>query len=153
MGCSPGDDAQLPGPSTEPPAITSAAVTCTPEHARWRFQVTTDAWTGNGQVLLSADGIYVERHPIFSQSAAPDGTSDTLDLTLSVQPDWRDVNPGSSTVFNCREPDLAGILRVFTRDGAAEADCRAFGIAPERWVDWTPGTSCAVILETILETD
>ncbi|MDP2309357.1 MAG: hypothetical protein Q8P18_25275 [Pseudomonadota bacterium] len=126
----------------------TASVACDTEDARWRFEVTTDAWTGNGQVLLSTDGAYVERHPMFSTAAAADGTSDELDLTLSVEPDWRDVLLGSSTVFNCNEPDLTGIVRVLTRDGSEVADCRAFGAAPERWESWTAGASCGTMLAT-----
>lgn len=136
-------------PPLPPPEITAAGVECDVPDARWSFQVTANAWTGNGQVLLSTDGVYVERHPMYSASAAADGTSDSLALSLSVQPDWRDVVLGTSTVFNCNEPDLTGILRVYTRDGSEQADCRAFGAAPERWAVWSAGATC----ETQLETD
>ena len=113
----------------------------------WRFEAETDAWTGNGQVLLSTDGDYVERHPLYSTSAAPDGSKDTLALALTVVPDWRDVTPGSTTFFNCLEPALTGILRVFTADGSAQADCRAFGTEPERWGAWSTGVRCEQLLE------
>lgn len=146
--CAGGKDADTGiDPTTRPPAITAASVECTSEDAQWRIEVTTDAWTGNGQLLLSTDGAYVERHPLYSKSASADGTSDRLDLTLSIEPDWRDVTLGSSTVFNCHELDLAGVLRVFTRDGAEVADCRAFGTAPERWAEWSAGTACETVLE------
>ncbi|MES2639144.1 MAG: hypothetical protein V4850_06660 [Myxococcota bacterium] len=149
VGCTGGKDADTGiEPTTRPPAMTSASAECATVDALWRFDVRTDAWTGNGQVLLSTDGVYVERHPLYSRSAEADGTSDTLDLTLSIVPDWHDVVLGSSTVFNCGEADLTGILRVFTRDGAEEADCRAFGVAPERWATWSAGASCAEVLET-----
>ncbi len=141
----PGDTATLP--SEDAPTITSASVVCDPVDARWQFSVETDAWTGNGQVLLSTDGDYVEKHTIYSQSAAADGTADSLALTLTVVPDWRDVALGGSTVFNCNEADLTGILRVWTRTGDEEADCRAFGAAPERWATWSAGASCATVLE------
>ncbi|MDP2315384.1 MAG: hypothetical protein Q8P41_20975 [Pseudomonadota bacterium] len=134
-------------PTDVPPAITTASVTCDATVPRWTFAVQTDAWTGNGQVLLSTDGEYVEKHTLYSQSAAADGTSDTLELKLTVEPDWRDVTLGSTTVFNCNEPDLTGILRVWTRAGDEEADCRAFGVASERWTTWDASATCANVLD------
>lgn len=129
------------------PAIVSASVTCDADDAVWRFVVETDAWTGNGQVALSTDGDYVERHTMYSASAAADGSADHLELELDVVGDWRDANAGSSTAFNCQEPDLAGVLRVYTRDGDDVADCRAFGDAPERWAAWDASLACDVTLE------
>lgn len=129
------------------PVITTATVDCDRDAGRWSFAVTTDAWTGNGQVVLSADGVYVERHPMYSSKAAADGTSDRLELTLDVVPDWRDVALGDSTVFNCNTSALAGVLRVWSRDGEDEADCRAFGDTPERFADWGIGVSCDAVLE------
>ena len=114
---------------------------CDPIHARWTFTAETNAWTGNGQVLLSTDGIYLETHPLDSKSAAGDGSSDSLALYLTVVADWRDVSLGSSTVFNCDEPMLAGILRIFEQDGKTEADCRYFGEDP--WDRWNLGVDCA----------
>jgi hypothetical protein len=122
-------------------------VTCDDEGGEWTVVVTTDAWTGNGQVLLSTDGAYVERHPLYSRSAAADGSADELGLTLAVVPDWRDVTAGTSTYFNCLARDLTGIVRVFTRDGTAQADCRAFGADPERWASWDAGATCDRALE------
>ena len=135
-------------PTDAAPKITAAAAQCDPTRAEWTFSATTDAWTGNGQVLLTTDGAYLERHTLFSTSAAPDGTADTLELSLDVVPDWRDVVLGASTLFNCSEAGLTGILRVWTRDGSAESDCRAFGDSPERWATWDLGVSCATALPT-----
>lgn len=136
-----------PATPASPPSITSAEVTCDGEAGEWTVTVTTDGWTGNGQLLLSTDGEYVERHPLYSRSAAADGSADELGLTLAVVPDWRDVTLGASTYFNCLTTDLTGIVRVFTRDGTAVADCRAFGAAPERWAAWDAGASCDETLE------
>ena len=124
------------------PAILSAKADCDEAEAEWSFQAKTDAWTGNGQVLLSADGVYIERHPMFSTSAAADGSADTLELGLGIVPDWRDVTLGASTVFNCGAPALTGILRVWTQDGEAQAACRVFGEAPERWAAWDLDVTC-----------
>ncbi len=141
-----GDDSATEIPDAVP-AITEATATCESGEARWSFSVTTDAWTGNGQVVLSVDGEYVEKHTMYSTSAAADGTRDELALELSVVPDWRDVTLGSSTAFNCGEAALTGILRVWKRDGSGEADCRAFGESPERWAEWDAGVSCEAVLD------
>ena len=129
------------------PTLTEATATCDAEKAKWTFTATADAWTGNGQVVLSTDGVYVEKHTLYSKEAAADGTSDSLSLSLSVEADWHDVSVGASTVFNCDEPELAGLLRIYTRDGEAEADCRAFGVEPERWVSWEEAIACDTALE------
>ncbi len=129
------------------PSLTAATVGCDVAAAEWRFTATTDAWTGNGQVLLSTDGAYVEKHTLYSQSAAADGSADSLALTLDIESDWRDVVIGSSTAFNCNEADLTGILRVWSRDGTEQADCRAFGVSPERWDTWDAGARCATLLD------
>lgn len=129
------------------PSITTATVACDPERPRWTFTVDTTAWTGNGEVLLSADGAYIERHDLDSTSAAADGTSDHLELKLDVVSDWRDVSEGANTVFNCGEPVLVGVIQVFTRDGDDVADCRGFGTTPSLWADWEPETACAVVLD------
>ncbi len=130
------------------PVITSASVVCDPERPRWEFEIETSAWTGNGKVLLSADGVYFERHPMGSVSAAADGSTDRLELKLDVTADWRDVTEGDSTVFNCGDTALVGVMEVYTRDAAERADCRGFGAPPERWADWEPDTACATPLET-----
>lgn len=129
------------------PIITDALVECDPERPRWSFDVWTTAWTGNGQVLLSADGLYIERHAIYSVSAEADGSTDHLSLDLAMVSDWRDVQEGSTTVFNCDEPALEGVLRVYVRGGDAVADCVAFGPDPTSWVAWEPSSACAEVLE------
>jgi hypothetical protein len=129
------------------PALTSVTVACDDVSAEWTFAATADAWTGNGDVRLSADGAYVEAHYLPSVSAASDGSSDTLELALSIVADWRDVVSGARTAFNCDVPDLAGVLRIRTRDGSDIADCRAFGSAPERWSEWDPAVACGQVLE------
>lgn len=130
------------------PALTAVTVTCDAELDRWSFVATADAWTGNGQVLLSADGAYLERHDIYTAGAAGDGSADTLELELTAVADWRDVSPGSTTAFGCDAPDLAGVLRIYERASKTVADCRAFGESPERWATWEPETACTTVLDT-----
>jgi hypothetical protein len=125
-----------------PPTITSAAVICDVPSATWTFEVSSAGWTGNGDVRWSTDGVYLEAHPLYSVSAAADGSADRLELSLQVVADWRDAASGSRTAFNCEEPDLAGVLQ----DGAQVADCRAFGVAPERWATWDEAVACDTLL-------
>lgn len=134
------------------PAITVASAACDPNDPGWTFEVATDAWTGNGQVYLSADGAYVERHPMYTVGAAYDGTSDALRLVLGIAVDFRDVVAGSTTVFNCNAEALTGVLQVFERDGRTVADCRAFGEAPERWKEWSASVACDSVLDTGADT-
>lgn len=148
VGCGFGGLDTTPDPPVyDDPLFTEASAACNDEDARWTFRGTTVAWTGNGEVVLSTDGSYIERHPWPSVESAPDGTTDELELKLDVVPDWRDVTPGASTVFNCDEPELAGLLRVFVRGGDAVADCRWFGEASDRWATWEPESACATPLE------
>lgn len=130
------------------PSLVTATADCSAADEQWSFTATTDAWTGNGQVYLSADGAYVERHPMYSNGAAYDGSADSLRLVLGMVEDFRDVVLGASTAFNCGTPDVAGVLQVNERDGRTVADCRAFGVAPERWEEWEPALACGVPLES-----
>ena len=146
-GCAPLDqDTGRAPPTYDDPVIVSATATCDVAEARWSFEVATEGWTGNGQVLLSADGSYIERHTMFSVGAAADGSSDALALSLAVVRDFRDVVAGTSTAFNCDAAGLAGVLRVYDRPGDTVADCRAFGEAPERWSGWDPSAACDTLL-------
>lgn len=133
--------------SDAPPNIVSAKVTCDPAAPKWKVAVATDAWTGNGQVWMTVDGHYVEKHPMYSDAAAQDGTSDHLALSLSMQPDIHRVSEGSSTYFNCDEPGLHGILLVLQRNGKTVADCRSFTGEATDWVAWDVGVACEETLE------
>jgi hypothetical protein len=130
------------------PTITTASVSCKTTEtggATWEFQVETDAWTGNGEILLSKDGVYIEDHPLDSVSADADGAWDKLEATLTVVADQEDMNAGSATWFNCQEPRLSGILRVFEQTGELESDCRSF--LEDFWGDWNSFYSCGTRLE------
>lgn len=109
---------------------------CDASKRAWSFDVDTARWTGGGQVVMTVDGQYVERHPLPSTAAAPDGTTDHLEDALAIEADWRDAAAGSATYFVCEEPNLHGILRVFARDGTTEADCRSFAGAAGDWARW-----------------
>ena len=140
-------DVTRTAPEWTVPAIVTATAECSAADAYWAFEATTDAWTGNGQVVLSADGAYVEAHPMYSVGAAGDGSADSQRLALAIIPDWTDVAPGGTTAFNCDAEAISGVLRVYTRDGNAVADCRAFGVDPARWKQWDANVSCSATIE------
>lgn len=147
IACGAPTEVERSTPTYATPSITSATVDCSVTDAEWTFRVDADAWTGNGQLFLSADGTYVERHPMYSNGAAYDGTSDTLRLTLATVPDFRDVVLGGSTAFACGDAGVTGVLQINERDGRTVADCRAFGEAPERWDTWEPALACPLLLD------
>ena len=119
------------------PNIDVLSFDCDPSTARWSFEATTDAWTANGNLWLYIDPV-LEKHPIYSVSAAADGSSDLLELKLSVVADWRDASPGSSTQFQCSDFDALGLrLYVYHPETAEAADCVTAGAD----VDWESSTA------------
>lgn len=137
--------ADLPAVAPGPPGIVEVSVACDSVAAEWAFEADTNAWSGNGEVLLSTDGRYLERHRLPSTEAARDGTSDHLEVSLAIVGDWRDVALGSTTVFNCQEPGLAGLLYVYETDGETLGDCRRFG--EDRWAGWASEEGCETTVE------
>jgi hypothetical protein len=136
LGCAPATGDVGVDPSEDPPEIDSASVKCDADDARWVFGVNTRRWTGGGTLWMSTDGSYVEGHEILSVEAESDGSTDRLELKLSLAADFRDVEPGTSTAFNCGTPRLHGLIVVYARDGETMADCRAFGEAAADWPTW-----------------
>lgn len=140
LGCFSGaPDTGVYDPAATPPSITEITVSCTGESGKWALDVVTDAWTGGGTLWLSADGEYVEKHQVISAESALDGTSDHLELSLSLAADFQDVHEGSSTAFNCGTPGLQGLFVVYDRAGTTATDCRDFGDDPSRWTAWEIG--------------
>lgn len=137
-----GKDTTPPTPDYEVPSIVTTSVDCDGDDAEWTIEATTTAWTGNGLVLLTKDGAYVERHSFESVSAAGDGSADELRVRLDVVADWRTVEAGQTTVFNCGEAGVTGQIRVYVRTGGDIADCRRFGEEPARWDTWEPDVVC-----------
>jgi hypothetical protein len=125
---------------TASPVIDTLEVTCDGDAPRWTFDLRTRGWTTGAVLDWSVDGVYRERHTLTSVSAARDGSTDRLVVTLDVAADWRDAAPGARTAFPCDQPGLAGVIHV--RDGDGFADCLAFGDAPERWTQWEPELAC-----------
>lgn len=110
----PPDD--LPAPTAE-----CLWLTCDDDDERWRLDLTTAAWTGGAELLWTADGAWVEAHPVRSISAAPDGSDDILSLTLDQVGDWRQALPGSSTALYCSDAP-ASLTVVYDPEGRV-ADC------------------------------
>jgi len=126
------------------PEISSISLDCDEQQARWSLELLANAWTGNGELWFSTDGRYIEVHPIVSIEAAADQSSDQLTLSLQVVSDWKQVELGSTTVFNCHSPGLAGRIRLYAVDGNTEADCRRFG--EDLWEAWGY-RSCDQVIE------
>ncbi|MFH1463272.1 MAG: hypothetical protein ABIO70_02695 [Pseudomonadota bacterium] len=118
---------------TEVPAITGIVWGCSSQEATWAFEVTTDAWTANGDLWLATDTDYVEQHPLRSDIAAGDGSADHLIQELTIAADWRDASSGVASAFLCDAVTLAAMnLRavVYTPGSGAAADCRSWGADP-----------------------
>lgn len=114
-------------PDLETPVITSFSWGCDVEDNAWSLQVVASAWTGGGDLWLTTDGLYVEKHRVRSRQVAPDGTRDELGVDLSIAADWRDVSLGSSTVFRCA--DVPSLRFVLDAPSGAVVDCRNEGNA------------------------
>ena len=139
LGCRipPGDVPDSPV-DPGPPELTSLAWGCDADGDRWERLADTLSWTGGGTRWLTADGSYVERHTVRSIRAEPDGSADQVRVRLDGEPDWRLVQPGSSTAFTCGAPP-DGLFVVFDLAGEP-ADCAWLGPG-QAWmsVDGLPG--------------
>lgn len=122
--------------------VVSLSWDCDASAGRWNLEAETAFWTGGGELWLTVDGRYVERHELRSAGAAPDGSADLLALNLQILADWRFVSPGVSTAFTCGD-DPSGRLRVRDRTGAP-ADCVEVG--PERpvWAEAEGAPDCPI---------
>ena len=112
------------------PEIAAIEWSCDTEDASWLYAVETVNWAESATVAIAIDATYVELHDLRSKSAAEDGTSDALDVELSIVADWRDADSGSSTAFTCNNANLealTGRLFVYRLPDGELADCRNFG--------------------------
>jgi hypothetical protein len=135
---------------TETPAITGIVWGCSSQEATWTFEVTTDAWTANGDLWLATGRDYVEQHPLRSDSALGDGSGDHLVQELPIVADWRDAEAGTSTAFLCDSATLGALnLRavVYTPGTEAVGDCRSWGADPT-FFDQVEGVpACGLVWE------
>lgn len=107
----------------------------------------TAGWTGGGALWMAKTSDHVERHGLPSVSAAADGSTDRLSLSLAVVADWRYVAEGSSTVFRCAEQEQVSFdLVIYTSDGSERTDCRAWGADPDLWSELDDVPDCDQLL-------
>ncbi|MCK6504553.1 hypothetical protein L6R53_14305 [Myxococcota bacterium] len=112
----------------EPPTIAEVTWGCEVDSATWTFVVDTVHWSGGAWLWMASDPDTVERHAVYSQSAAGDGSADQLGVELDVVSDWRDAVAGSSTRFACADQDeLAYQVTIYDRQGDVATDCRRWG--------------------------
>lgn len=121
----PGEIPDDPLDDLPPPSLSSVEWACDADGAQWELLAETTSWSGGGALWLTADARYVEQHPVRSIAAAADGSTDTLRVRLSVEPDWRLVQAGESTAFTCGEP-ADGLFVVYDPSGEV-ADCAWLG--------------------------
>lgn len=120
------------------PDITAIEASC--EDDQWRFIVETNAWTGNGFIILKAEE-RSERHPLSSFEAGEDGDSDRLRVFLSVIPDWQNFSAGSSTGWLCSDEEQLSVAIAIQHpvDGSV-SDCVYWGEA--RWDEFSSLDAC-----------
>ena len=106
------------------PEITNFVVLCETEEEFWTFTLETNAWTGNALLWLRDEQGVQEEHPIISQGAQRDGSSDSLEIELAIVADWRDAQRGKSTRWACEEQETLSILvEVYHPKTYSPTDC------------------------------
>jgi hypothetical protein len=127
-------------PSFSNPSITDFMFECVEEEELWNFEVQTDAWTGNGLLWIKDQRGQEEEHPLISQGAPRDGSSDTLAIELLIVGDWRDVQRGKSTRWSCSdEEELSMIVEIYHPKERTPTDCITVG--PE-WPEESAPITC-----------
>ena len=127
-------------PSFSNPNIIEFSYECTEEKDLWSFEVQTDAWTGNGLIWIRDTFGQEEEHPLISQGASRDGSSDTLEIELFIVGDWRDAQRGKSTRWPCaEEEDLSMIVEIYHPKEHNPTDCLTTG--PE-WPEESAPITC-----------
>ena len=136
------------------PVIESVSFGCDAEEAEWNFGVKTTHWTGGGHVWMVKTSEITEKHRIASRKAAADGSSDELELKLSIEPDWRDAKADRSSRWLCSDtPDLTVLLTVFGPSGQVVRDCRTWGADPSIWSTIEDAFDCTERIEFPTEED
>lgn len=147
------DAVAVADPRSGDAAITAVSWDCDPDLAQWSFVVDTEHWTAGGVVWITGDTDRAERHGLPSVAAAEDGSTDHLELKLSVVSDWRYAVLGSSTGWRCLdEPELSFVVVIYAEDDSGETDCRSWGANPEIWAEIPGGPVCGTALEVVEDT-
>ncbi len=137
----------------DPPIIESVSAECDPDEGEWEFKVETMNWTGGGWVCMGKTPGNVEGHRIKSVGAAADGSSDTLRLTLDIEPDWRDATRSSSTRYLCADqPTMSFMVTAYDPRGDGVEDCRTWGTNPDLWFSVDGAYDCESVLDSESDT-
>jgi hypothetical protein len=138
-----------PGPFYDAdPVITSVDFECSEADSAWTFIVRTEGWTGGGWVWMGKTPDNAEGHRITSVSAAADGSSDKLKLTLDIAADWRDATRSKSTRWLCSDLDtLSFMTTAYDPHGDGVVDCRAWGASPRLWLEIDAAYDCETVIQ------
>ena len=135
-----------------PPRIQTLSAECVPEEGEWIFDVLTQHWTGGGWVWMGTAANNAEGHRLRSVSAAADGSTDALRLTLDIAADWRDAARNSSTRFLCADrPRMSFLVTAYDARGEGVEDCRTWGHDPALWLSVDAAHNCET--EWVTEAD
>ena len=141
-----GDTSALDTPTA--PVIQTLTWSCDAQSATWKFEVDTAGWTGGGALWMARDSDRVERNALSSVTEAADGSTDKLELQLTVVNDWRYAVSGTSTGWRCSDADALDFLAVvYSTDGSTVTDCRKWGADTSLW-DTVSVPSCDVTLQS-----
>ena len=140
FACIPTLEGTYTAPSFSDPEITDFIFECDPEANLWTFTLTADAWTGNALLWLRDEEGAQEEHPLISQGAPRDGSSDNLEIELVIVGDWRDVKRGKSTRWPCeKQEELSMIVEVYHPKTYDPTDCLISG---PQWPEEEPPAEC-----------
>ena len=142
-------DTADPGPFFEAdPVIDSVEFGCSEEDEEWTFVVRTTGWTGGGWVWMGTDPDNAEGHRIVSVSAAADGSTDKLKLTLDIKADWREATRSKSSRWLCSDLDtLSFMTTAYDPRGEGVVDCRSWGENPLLWLLVDAAYDCETVME------
>lgn len=136
-------DGSYTPPTFSDPSITDFSILC--EENQWVFTLSTDSWTGNALLWLGDEHEEQEEHPLISQGAPRDGSSDLLETELLIVGDWRDAQRGKSTRWPCsQQENLSMIVEVYHPKTYSPTDCLISG--PD-WPQEEPPAVCDQIWE------
>lgn len=120
-----------PQVTPQPPDVLAVYAACDRRAGVWQVLLDTGGWVGEATTWWTADGRYVESHPMRSVGYAPDGSGEELYLELTIAPDVFRVEEGASTALSCGA-DPAIRLTVASPDGPVHA-CVDLGGPFDEW--------------------
>ncbi len=117
-----------PGAELPELELVASAVDCDVDASSWTITAEATSFTGGASTVWTADGIYVELHPVPVVRSAPDGTGDELEGLFPIVTDWR-LATNAKTSLSCADaPTIAVVL--LDPDGGV-AGCAVHGDEPE----------------------